>query len=142
MTTSKTAAKEMPAIKAVVKEKPAPTKPSLVKKPAGAKAAAAVPKKMKIATASTKSASVAKTEVKPRDVKPKKVKLIRDSFKMPSSDYELIDALKTKALGSKAVITKSELLRAGLHALNKLDAAQLIALVSTLAIVKTGRPKK
>lgn len=73
--------------------------------------------------------------------KAKKIKLIRDSFTMPSFDYDLIDALKVKALNSKAVLKKSELLRAGLHALAKLDSKQLIALVGTLTLVKTGRPK-
>ena len=75
-------------------------------------------------------------------VKPKKVKLVRDSFTMPSFDYALIGALKLRALGGKAVFKKSELLRAGLHALDKLDTEQLIALVGTLTVVKTGRPKK
>jgi hypothetical protein len=82
------------------------------------------------------SARVAKIE------KPKKVKLIRDSFTMPAIDYDLIKALKLKALDSKTVIKKSELLRAGLHALNKLDTKELIDIVSTLAVLKTGRPKK
>lgn len=82
------------------------------------------------------SARVAKVE------KPKKVKLIRDSFTMPSIDYDLIKALKLKALDSKTVIKKSELLRAGLHALNKLNPNELIDIVSTLAVLKTGRPKK
>ncbi|MEQ1515469.1 MAG: hypothetical protein ABL931_03165 [Usitatibacteraceae bacterium] len=61
---------------------------------------------------------------------------------MPFFDYDLIDALKVKALNNKVVIKKSELLRAGLLALSKLDAKELIALVGTLAVVKTGRPKK
>lgn len=82
------------------------------------------------------SARVAKVE------KPKKVKLIRDSFTMPSFDYDLIKALKLKALDAKTAIKKSELLRAGLHALDKLDSKELISIVSTLAVLKAGRPKK
>lgn len=114
--------------------KPTPrSKPAAKKKPATS--ASAKPSK-----ATTKPA--AKVMAQPaKAAKPIKVKLIRDSFTMPSSDYDLIATLKTRALDNKAVLKKSELLRAGLHALSKLEAKQLIALVSTLAVVKTGRPK-
>ena len=112
-------------------------KPVHTKKPAVTKVPKAVPKTMKAAMPATK---VVSTPAK--DAKPKKVKLIRDSFTMPSFDYDLIDALKEKALSGKSAVKKSELLRAGLRALDKLDSAQLIALVGTLAVVKTGRPKK
>ena len=112
-------------------------KPVLAKKPAVVRTTKKPPTKVKNAAPSTKeAATLAKV------VKPKKVKLIRDSFTMPSFDYDLIEALKVKGLGGKTVIKKSELLRAGLHALSRLDSSQLIALVGTLATVKTGRPKK
>jgi hypothetical protein len=91
-----------------------------------------------------KAANKAAVKVKPspaKTAKPAKVKLIRDSFTMPSYDYDLIATLKSRALDSKAVLKKSELLRAGLHALSKLESKQLVALVSTLTVVKTGRPK-
>jgi hypothetical protein len=74
--------------------------------------------------------------------KPKKVKLIRDSFTMPATDYALFNTLKQTAFTGKVALKKSELLRAGLHALAKLSAEQLIALVGTLTVIKTGRPKK
>jgi hypothetical protein len=93
----------------------------------------------KLAKAAKPVAKVAATP--PKATKPIKVKLIRDSFTMPSYDYDLIATLKSRALDNKTVLKKSELLRAGLHALSKLEAQQLIALVSTLAVVKTGRPK-
>lgn len=112
-------------------------KPVHTKKPAVTKVPKAVPKTMKAAMPATK---VVSTPAK--DAKPKKVKLIRDSFTMPSFDYDLIDALKEKALSGKSAVKKSQLLRAGLRALDKLDSAQLIALVSALAVVKTGRPKR
>lgn len=112
-------------------------KPVPAKKPAVARTTKKPPAKVKTAAPSTKAAATPA-----KVVKPKKVKLIRDSFTMPSFDYDLIAALKVKGLGSKTVIKKSELLRAGLHALSRLDSSQLIALVGTLAAVKTGRPKK
>jgi hypothetical protein len=93
----------------------------------------------KLAKAAKPVSKVAATP--PKAAKPIKVKLIRDSFTMPSYDYDLIATLKNRALDNKTVLKKSELLRAGLHALSKLEAQQLIALVSTLAVVKTGRPK-
>lgn len=118
--------------KAVPSAKPVPAR-----KPTVAKAPKAVPEVKKAALPSKK---VVSTPAK--DTKPKKVKLIRDSFTMPSFDYDLIDALKEKALSGKSAVKKSELLRAGLRALDKLDSAQLITLVGTLAVIKTGRPKK
>ena len=117
--------------KSVRKTSPA-AKPVTVNKPA---TPAQKPAAQKIVKAAAAAASV-------KLAKPKKVKLIRDSFTMPSFDYALIAALKLKALGSKIVLKKSELLRAGLHALAKLEVKQLVALVATLAVVKTGRPKK
>jgi len=90
----------------------------------------------------------AKTAVKPEKKLKKekksdhKVKVVRDSFTMPQSDYELIAVLKQKALKSGLQVKKSELLRASLHALSKLTAAQLKRAISSLEVIKTGRPKK
>ena len=46
------------------------------------------------------------------------------------------------ALGAQRAAKKSELLRAGLHALATLDAAALVAALNALAPVKVGRPRK
>jgi hypothetical protein len=113
------------------------TKPVTAKKPAAARATKAPPAKPNAVAPSTKAGVVLA-----KDTKPRKVKLIRDSFTMPFFDYDLIDALKIKALNAKVVVKKSELLRAGLLALSKLSSKELTALVGTLAVVKTGRPKK
>lgn len=69
-------------------------------------------------------------------------KPVRDSFTMPESDFALIDTLKARALGAQRAAKKSELLRAGLHALATLDAAALVASLNALAPVKVGRPRK
>ncbi len=61
---------------------------------------------------------------------------------MPQPDFDLIDMLKARAIDAKRATKKSELLRAGLHALAALPADRLIALLSGLTPVKTGRPKK
>lgn len=72
----------------------------------------------------------------------KKVKLVRDSFSMPKNEYAAIDALKARALGMQLVAKKSELLRAGLLALNAMDDASLRTMLTMVPTLKTGRPKK
>jgi hypothetical protein len=71
-----------------------------------------------------------------------KVKVIRDSFTMPQTDYARIAELKEACLGAGLHVKKSELLRAGLIALSKLRTAQLKRMIIQLEHVKTGRPKK
>lgn len=71
-----------------------------------------------------------------------KHKLVRDSFAMPADDFNLIQQLKQRALGFRRVAKKSELLRAGLHALVALSDAQLHAALDKLEPLKPGRPKK
>ena len=70
----------------------------------------------------------------------KKEKVVRDSFTMPKSDYERIASLKQKCLDSGVAVKKSELLRAGLMLLDALSSKRLVAAVSTVETVKTGRP--
>ena len=70
------------------------------------------------------------------------MKVVRDSFTMPQIDYDLIAEIKQKALKAGIHIKKSELLRAGLQTLSKLNSAQLKQTVAKLEKIKTGRPKK
>jgi hypothetical protein len=105
--------------------KPAAKKTPAVRKPAPTKAVAKPEKKNK--------------KEKKADGK---VKVVRDSFTMPQADYDLIAALKLKALKSGLHVKKSELLRASLQAFSKLTVAQLKRAISGLEIIKTGRPKK
>ena len=72
--------------------------------------------------------------------KPKKAKVIRDSFTMPKQEFEKIADLKKQCLAFGINIKKSELLRAGLHALNSLTPQQLKIAVSQVEKIKTGRP--
>jgi hypothetical protein len=71
-----------------------------------------------------------------------KVKLVRDSFTMPEADYAAIAILKKRAIAFQRPARKSELLRAGLHALVALDDSALKIALDGLLAVKTGRPKK
>ena len=67
-------------------------------------------------------------------------KVIRDSFTMPAVDHELIGILKTRCLGLGIAIKKSELLRAGLAALDRLPDESLAEVAAAVESVKTGRP--
>jgi hypothetical protein len=69
-------------------------------------------------------------------------KLVRDSFTMPQADFALVAQLKARALDFKRPTKKSELLRAGLQALNQLDNRALQAALEALTPLKIGRPKK
>jgi len=105
----------------------------------------------------TKPPAAAKTEVKPA-VKPAtkpadkksekkakkehKVKVVRDSFTMPQSEYQKIAAIKEICLKAGLHVKKSEVLRAGLITLSGLTATQLKRALSSLEKIKTGRPKK
>lgn len=77
-------------------------------------------------------------------VKPEKeqVKVVRDSFTMPQADYELIKLLKKRSLKSGIETNKSEILRAGLMALNQMTEDDFLNKIETVEKVKTGRPKQ
>lgn len=70
----------------------------------------------------------------------KKPKLVRDSFTIPKTEYAAIDALKTRAIAQGSSVKKSELLRAGLLALQAMTEAQFKAAVAAVPQLKTGRP--
>jgi len=127
------AEKKAPVKRSTPAKKPVASKPAA--KPADVKAveapaAAAAP--VAVEAAAPAQAEVAK--------KKKKAKVVRDSFTMPETDYAKIAELKKKGLEAGVSIKKSELLRAGLHALEALPIAQLKALLESLEDVKTGRP--
>jgi len=143
------AARPAPAAKAAPAAKPTPaakrgpaakvakaTKPAKAAKPAKAPKAPKAAKPAKPAPAAPTPPAVA---AKPERVKEK---LVRDSFTMPRSDFLLVQQLKERALGFRHAAKKSELLRAGLHALARLGAAELESLLKSLPALKSGRPRK
>lgn len=129
------ARKSMAVSKAAAKKAPAAKAAAPASKPASKPAA-------KPASGAVKLAPVSEKKVKKGKKAGSKVKVVRDSFTMPQSDYEKIGELKQLCLKSGMHVKKSELLRAGLHALAKLNATQLKLAVSSLEKIKTGRPKK
>ncbi len=122
----------------------APTRRPASKTPA--KAATAPPSKATHATRQVPSAQAPVPEpVKASKAeKPAKVhrKPVRDSFTMPEADFSLIATLKARAISAKRETKKSELLRAGLHALAALPTPALVTALNQLDPVKVGRPRK
>lgn len=84
----------------------------------------------------------AKTAPEKKAAAPKKIKVVRDSFSMPQEDYALIGKMKERAHAAGMPVKKSALLRAGLQLLDKCAAAQFKRVLTGLAPIKTGRPKK
>jgi hypothetical protein len=92
--------------------------------------------------AATKAVAKPEKKIKKEKKAVEKVKVVRDSFTMPQIDYELIGEIKQKALKAGLHVKKSELLRAGIQTLAKLNPAQLTQTIAKLEKIKTGRPKK
>jgi len=68
--------------------------------------------------------------------------MIRDSFTLPEGDYAMLAELKKKCLEAGVHVKKSELMRAGLLHLSKLNQSVLLQAVAQVEIIKTGRPAK
>ena len=96
-----------------------------------------------VATAKKPAAAPVKAAAVPIGKAPKvKHKLVRDSFTIPQSDFELIDVLKQRAMNFRHAVKKSELLRAGLQVLAALPDVQLEKALARITPLKTGRPKQ
>lgn len=107
-----------------------------------AKPAAKTAVKPAAKSARTAAAKPAAKVVPPEaPAKPVKVKLVRDSFTMPSDEYALLGQLKQRALAGAHHAKKSELLRAGIMLLAGLNNAALLRALAAVPAVKTGRPK-
>ena len=91
------------------------------------------------AKAAPKAAPAAEAAAKP--AKAHKPKLVRDSFTMPKDEYQVLDALKRRALGLEKHVRKSELLRAGIQALAAMNDRALLKALGGVPTLKTGRPK-
>lgn len=103
-----------------------------------AEAALSRPEKPAAARAGKPSAAVASRPGYVRGISLEKV--TRDSFTLPSTDYEKIGQMKAKCLKAGLSVTKSEIIRAGLHALESLSLERLREMIESLEKVKTGRP--
>ena len=131
--------------------KPAVAKPARKRASPTAKPAATTTKKTVRRPAAPKPALAKKAEpaAKPassgkaeKSVKAKKVKLVRDSFTMPETEYAVIALLKKRCLKAGVSAKKSEILRAAVAGLAKLSDASVLAAIRRLDVIKTGRPAK
>ena len=68
-------------------------------------------------------------------------KVVRDSFTMPAPDYAKIARIRERCLKAGVSVTKGEVLRAGLLALERLSADSLLRVIRAVEKVKPGRPK-
>lgn len=149
------AGKAAPAEKPAV-AKPVAAKPALRAKPAAVKSAAkpaaplangapvangAAAKPVPRAGSNPAADSKAKSVAAPKE-KVKKPKLVRDSFTMPETEYQVLADVKKACLKNGVAVKKSELLRVGVALIRNLDVASLTAAVAALPPLKAGRPKK
>jgi len=118
---AKTVAAKTPATKT------APAKTVAIRDGAAAKVELAKPAAQKLVKA-----------VAPAKSKPK---LVRDSFTMPKAEYAVIESLKQRVAKLDRSAKKSEMLRAGIKALNAMTDANLLAALLAIPTIKTGRPK-
>lgn len=105
-----------------------------------------IPNKISTSTKRIKASSLTPvtqvgTEKQNKKEKPSKVKMIRDSFTMPENEYNLLGELKKKCLETGVHVKKSELIRAGLINLSRLNKSLLLKAVERVEVIKTGRPK-
>jgi hypothetical protein len=119
-------------------EKPATTKRKIIP----AKPSAATRKSATVKPVAAKPWKKNKKAKKTNSKAETKVKVVRDSFTMPQNDYAKIAELNQVCLKAGMHVKKSELLRAGLHALCKLSVVQLKQTIAQMEQIKTGRPKK
>ena len=67
-------------------------------------------------------------------------KVVRDAFSFPPADHARIKAIVQDALKSALAVNKSEVVRAGLIALQQLPADKRHALLASVEKMKPGRP--
>ena len=109
---------------------------------AGKAAAPAKSKTVAAPVAKTQAATGGATSTAARPAKAHKPKLVRDSFTIPKEEYAVLDVLKSRALGLEQHVRKSELLRAGIQALNAMGDRAFLKAIDAVPTLKTGRPKK
>lgn len=149
MTTTRTANKRPAAKKTTVTVRVStPRKASrpATKTPTRARSKTTAVKSAVKRVVATKSAStlVSNAPKQPvqRPAAPKKVKLVRDSFSFPEHEHALLAAVKKRAQALGQEFKKSEILRAGMQHLSEMADHVLLAALSRVERVKTGRPAK
>ena len=135
----KTALKTTPAKSVQIKAKP-PVAAKVTSKSAATIAVTATQAKTLVSAVKVLASTLESKTLK--ILKPKKVKLVRDSFTIPKSEYLVLDDLKLRATELKHPVKKGELLRAGIKALAAMTATQFHSALQAVPALKTGRPSK
>ena len=123
--------------------KPAPSASKTAKpqaKPAKPVTQPAVKASVKPVSSTAKTEPAKSTPAKP--VKEKKVKVVRDSFTLPKTEFLQITDMKKRAMALGIEVKKSELIRAGLQALSSMADAAFKKALGNVPTIKTGRPSK
>ena len=75
-----------------------------------------------------------------RKKSPESQPVVRDTFSMPKGDHGLIQELRQQLIQEHGVVlNKSEILRAGLHALRKMPPQKRLAAARSIENLKPGR---
>lgn len=121
----------------VVANKPLPksTGTKVATKPSSAKP-------VSVKSAAKSAAKDAKDVKELKDSKPRKVKLVRASYTLPDTECAALLDLKSRITKLGTASKKSELLRAGIALLAKLDDAALKLAIAEVEVIKTGRKAK
>jgi hypothetical protein len=85
--------------------------------------------------------SAAQSEVAAQTAAKTKLKLVRDSFTIPKSEYLVLESLKLRAAKLARPTKKGELIRAGIGALDLMGEKAFLAALNAVPTLKTGRPK-
>ena len=131
------------------KSPPVKAKTATAKKAAPVKARRATPSKVVKPAAPVKAAQTSaptkgknKKEVTSPAAKDKKVKVVRDSFTIPKTEFTRIAEMKKRAMTLGVEVKKSELIRAGLQLISGLQDTAFKKALASVPTLKTGRPAK
>lgn len=78
--------------------------------------------------------------IKPK-ANPEAVKTIKDTFTFPEVDHDMIAELIKDAMALGVGMNKSEIIRAGLHALSKLPDSEKTVVMNAIEKIPRGRKK-
>ena len=113
------------------------------KKPAAPVKASQTVKPVKTtAPAPNKTAVKVSDKASKKKDKPEKVKVVRDSFTIPKTEFTQIAEMKKRAMALGVEVKKSELIRAGLQLMTGLQDAAFKKALAAVPTLKTGRPAK
>lgn len=121
-------------------DKPASTRRTPVT--AGGEVAAPVKTPTKAKSAPAKPAVDKVQTGKSKPVKEKKIKVVRDSFTIPKTEFTQIAEMKKRAMSLGVEVKKSELIRAGLQLICGLQDSAFKKALAGIPTLKTGRPAK